>query len=63
MLVKNIFTNPVCGIAPGKVDELPKNREDRLERYVELGMLEEVAEIEKDEKPKTRRGRKKEEDE
>ena len=47
MQVKNIFTNPVCGIAPGEVGELPKHKESRIAQYEKYGMLE----IVKDDKP------------
>ena len=40
MQVKNIFTNPVCGIAPGEVGELPKHKESRIAQYEKYGMLE-----------------------
>ena len=42
MQVKNIFTNPVCGIAPGEVGELPKHKEGRMAQYEKYGMLEKV---------------------
>ena len=77
MKVKNIFTNPLHGIKPGEVGELPKNRESRIKQYVKYGMIELVEEKTKEEKPepeaqpeqeeteapaKTRRGRKASED-
>jgi hypothetical protein len=52
MLVKNIFSNPIHGIAPGEEGELPKNRESRLNQYVKYGMLE-VIETKPKEKKKT----------
>ena len=77
MKVKNIFTNPLHGIKPGEVGELPKNRESRINQYVKYGMIELVEEKAKEETPapetqpgqeeaeepkKTRRGRKASED-
>jgi hypothetical protein len=71
MKVKNIFSNPIHGIAPGEEGELPKNRESRLKQYVKYGMLEIVGEEVKTEQPaevepeapkKTRRRRKASED-
>ena len=44
MKVKNIFTNPLHGIKPGEVGELPKNRESRINQYVKYGMIEIVEE-------------------
>jgi len=40
MTVKNISKNPIHGIHPGEVGELPKNRESRIKQYEKLGMLE-----------------------
>jgi hypothetical protein len=51
MLVKNIFSNPIHGIAPGEEGELPKNRESRLNQYVKYGMLEIVGEEVETEQP------------
>ena len=50
MKVENIGTNPVMGIAPGEVGELPKERQGRIARYEELGMLKRV-ELEKPAEP------------
>jgi hypothetical protein len=47
MKVKNTFTNPLHGIKPGEVGELPKNRESRIEQYVKYGMIEVVEEKKK----------------
>lgn len=44
MRVKNISTNPIHGIAAGGIGELPKEREHKIKRYIELGMLEVIDE-------------------
>jgi hypothetical protein len=73
MLVKNIFSNPIHGIAPGEEGELPKNRESRINQYVKYGMIElveetneveeaESAEEKEPEKKPRGRGRRKESD-
>jgi len=59
MQVKNISKNPILGIAVGTVGELPANRLNRIERYIELGMFEVIEDEKKEvktteEQPKKR---------
>ena len=53
MRYKNTFPNPIAGIRPNGIGEVKGKQAEKIERFIELGMLEEVketkAEAKKDE--------------